>query len=89
MRLPMTRMLAPIGLGLLIACGLTRVAGAQVSPGDAGGSYAGKSHSATHDVRIEAFRADERGESRGVNDVVTALNKLRVTRVRIAVDAGG
>lgn len=42
MRLPMTRMLAPIGLGLLIACGLTRVAGAQVSPGDAGGSYAGK-----------------------------------------------
>lgn len=35
------------------------------------------------------IRADERGQSRGVNEVVTALNKLRVTRVRIAVDAGG
>lgn len=34
-------------------------------------------------------RADERGESRGVNEVVTALARLGVTRVRIAVQAEG
>ncbi len=31
------------------------------------------------------IRADERGESRGVNDVIRALARLDVTRVRIAV----
>lgn len=35
------------------------------------------------------IRADERSESRGVNEVVMALGKLRVTRIRIAVESGG
>lgn len=35
------------------------------------------------------IRADERGASRGVNELVTALGKLRITRIRIAVEAGG
>jgi biopolymer transport protein ExbD len=35
------------------------------------------------------IRADERGASRGVNEVVRALGKLRVTRIRIAVESGG
>ena len=34
-------------------------------------------------------RGDERGPSRGVNEVVRALAKLRVTHVRIAVQSGG
>ena len=33
-------------------------------------------------------RGDERGPSRGVNEVVRALAKLRVTHVRIAVQTG-
>jgi biopolymer transport protein ExbD len=35
------------------------------------------------------IRADERGASRGVNELVTALGKLRITRIRIAVETGG
>lgn len=35
------------------------------------------------------LRADERGDSRGVNEVVKALGRLRVTRIRIAVESGG
>ena len=35
------------------------------------------------------IRADERGASQGVNEVVTALGKLRITRIRIAVETGG
>jgi biopolymer transport protein ExbD len=35
------------------------------------------------------IRADEESKSRGVNDIVTALAKLRITRIRIAVDSGG
>jgi biopolymer transport protein ExbD len=35
------------------------------------------------------LRVDERGESRGANEVVRALGKLRVTRIRIAVESGG
>ena len=35
------------------------------------------------------IRADERGDSRGVNDVVKALGRLRVTRIRIAVESRG
>ena len=34
------------------------------------------------------IRADERSDSRGVNEVVKALGKLRVTRIRIAVESG-
>lgn len=34
-------------------------------------------------------RGDERGTSRGVNEVVRALAKLRVTHIRIAVQTGG
>jgi len=36
---------------------------------------------------IVVVRADERGTSRGVNEVVTALGTVGVTRVRIAVEA--
>lgn len=35
------------------------------------------------------IRADERGDSRGVNEVVTALGTLGVKRVRIAVQSKG
>ncbi|MGE0755427.1 MAG: ExbD/TolR family protein [Pirellulaceae bacterium] len=36
---------------------------------------------------VVVVRADERGASRGVNDVVTAMGTLGITRVRIAVQA--
>ena len=35
------------------------------------------------------IRADERGTSRAVNEVVRALGKLRVTLIRIAVESQG
>jgi biopolymer transport protein ExbD len=38
---------------------------------------------------IVVVRGDERGRSRGVNDVITALGTLGVTRVRIAVQSEG
>lgn len=34
------------------------------------------------------IRADERCESRSVNDVVTALGRMRLTKIRIAVQSG-
>ena len=41
------------------------------------------------DRLIVVVRADERGASRGVNEVVTALGTLGVKRVRIAVESEG
>jgi biopolymer transport protein ExbD len=38
---------------------------------------------------IVVVRADERGRSQGVNEVITALGTLGVTRVRIAVESEG
>ena len=38
------------------------------------------------DLLSIVIRADHRGKSQGVNDVMSALNKLQIKRVRIAVE---
>jgi biopolymer transport protein ExbD len=38
---------------------------------------------------VVVVRGDERGESRGVNQVVSALGGLGITRIRIAVESEG